>query len=948
MMRSPLVGRAAERAGLLDALARCRSGRGGLVLVSGDAGAGKSRLVAEVLDGWDGRVLRGAAAPGAGAYAPLPDVLRAVSDGVGEVPRYGEVEQSALFDAVRRAFRDSGRERPTVVVLEDLHWAGAAAVDLLPPLAEAMACEPLLLLGTYRGEELPRAHPVRRMRTALRRGGRFVEFALRPLTAGQTGELLAALLGGPPSPRLVAAVHGRAEGLPFYVEELTAALAETGGVRRGRDGGLDLVRDAELPVPESVLDAVLVRTAGLRQRCPAAVEFAAVLGVRVDLLALAALVEPQDADRLLDGGLLAEREQEPGWAEFRHALVRDALYRSIPWARRRRHHHLVAEHLAARGAPPEAVAEHWIAAHEHERARPLLLAAAERHCGVHAYRDAAALARRALALWPEGTDPEGRLTAQEHLAECAELCGQLEPAMSVWADVARIRRSRGELGRAASAHRRGANAAGLLGDCSRAVAERGSAADAYAAAGLRAEAAAERLTLADQLKSAARLTEGLDQAVAAAEDAEAADRTDLKARALAMQGSLRSALGDGARGVALARSGLELALSARLPEAAGEAYYELGEAFGYAADYAAAADAIDSAIELCRAHGVTELGRVCFTCLSPVVRLMGDWDRSLAICGEVLADAHTPDILRRVAEEESGLITVLRGDRRHARGPLRRSADFGRVNEVFGMEVGATWGLAMVAALDGDEDAALRTVSAMLERCRLKGEGHYALPALRWAATFLAERGDQDGTARCHRVLATAATHNSAPKVLSALAHANGELALAAGDPTRASAHFGRSLDLLRGISAPYERALSQLRRGTALAGEGDRDAAVAVVTSAYRTARRLGARPLIRGCAATLAGLGERIDERLGRLAARSLEPAGLTRRELEVLHLLADGRTNREIARELFVSTRTVDMHVRHVLDKLDCPSRAAAARRAVELGLTGVRQEPRKVRQ
>ncbi|GAA4893263.1 hypothetical protein GCM10023237_09300 [Streptomyces coeruleoprunus] len=759
--RSPLVGRAAERAGLLDALARCRAGEGGLVLVSGDAGSGKSRLVAEALADWNGAVLYGAAAPGAGAYAPLGDALRGapgdargaagdLSGAAADVPGGPAADPSAPLDTVARTLRDLARRRPAVVVLEDLHWAGAAAVELLPALAAALADEPLLLLGTYRGEELSRGHPVRHLRTALRRTGRLVEFALPPLTAEETGELLTGLLGKPPSPTLVSAVHRRAEGLPFYVEELTAALRETGGLR---DTGerLDLAGDSELPVPESVLDAVLVRTAGLRERHGEAVELAAVLGVRVDLPTLAELVAPPDVDRLLDSGLLTESHRDPGTAEFRHALVRDALYRSVPWGRRRRHHQVLAECLAARGAPPEAVAEHWIAAHEPGRARPLLLAAAERHCAVHAYRDAAALVRRALGVWPEDADPAGRLAALEHLADCAELCGERESAVAVWADVARLRQSTGDLAAAGTAYRRLANSAGLLGDWPRSADARESAADAYAAAGVRGEAAVERLALADQLKSAAWHSKALDQAVAAAEDAEAAARTDLRARALALQGSLLSALGDGPRGVEVARSGLALALAGEPPEATGEAYYELGEALAYAADYGAAADAIDSALELCRAHGVTELAQVCFTCVSPVVRLMGDWDRSLAICGEVLGDDATPQVLRMVAEEESGLITVLRGDRRRARAPLRRSAAFGRSHEIFGMEVGATWGLAMVADLDDDEATARRTVSAMLERCLLKEEWHYSLPGLRWAATYLAERRDGEGLAQCHR-----------------------------------------------------------------------------------------------------------------------------------------------------------------------------------------------------
>ncbi|WP_309117924.1 LuxR C-terminal-related transcriptional regulator [Saccharothrix sp.] len=907
--RSPLVGRDVPRAQLVDGLARGRGGEVGLVLVSGDAGVGKSRLVADVLAGWRGRVLRG-------AFTPLGEFVCAG-------PERAEVD--VLLGLVVR--------EPLVLVLEDLHWAGAATVEALPGVAAACAGGESVVVATYRREELPRNHPVRAMRAEARRGGGLVEIVLGPLTAVQTGELLAGCLAAPVSDALVAAVHERAEGLPFYVEELAGALVESGGLRE-RDGVLDLAADMASAVPDSVLDAVLTRTADLRRQCPEAVELAAVLGLRVDLPVLAELVDPDEVDRVLDAGLLTE--QGPGAAVFRHALVRDALYRAIPWARRRGHHRRVAERLAAGDRPPEVVAEHWAAAQEPDRARPLLLAAARRLCGAHAYRDAAGVVRRALSLWPPDVDPAARVDTVARLADCAELSGELESAANLWGEVARLRAAGGDGAAAGAAYRRLANVAELRGDVPAAVAAREAAADALAVAGLRGDCAAERLALAEQLKSAAHLSKALDHAEAAAEDAEAAGRTGVRAHALALQGAIRAALGEGRRGVALARSGLELALAGQLTEVAGEAYYELGEALEYAADYAAATDAYESALELSREHGFTALAQTCFVCMSPVVRLMGEWDRSLAICGEVLGDDRSSPLHRMVAQEESGLITVLRGDRRGVRAPLRQAVAFGRGNGVFGMEVGATWAIAALAVLDGDETAARHTVTGMLERCQDKEEWHYALPALRWSATYLAELGDRDGVARHHRLLATAATRNSTPKVLSALAHVGGELAVVEGDPVQAAAQFGQAVHLLRGVTAPFELALSRLRRGTALAAGGDRAPAVEAITDAYRIARRLGAKPLARQCAAELAAMGERVDRRLGRLAARSLTPAGLTRREQQVLGLLAEGRTNRQIAAELFLSTRTVDMHVRNLLTKLDCPSRGAAARRAVELGL------------
>ena len=262
MKRAPLVGRDRERTGLDAALASCREGTGGLVLIGGEAGVAKSRLVGEVLAGWDGNVLRSAATVGDGAYAPVTQVLRGVSDRFGDdaladharvllpelAVRWRGIDREDLVAALHRTLRDVARRRPTVVVLEDLHWASPATLDLVPALIETIEHESLLFLGTYRSDELPRGHPLRAMRAELRRRGLLTELTLGPLSVAETGELLAGLLGAMPSADLVAAVHGRAEGLPFFVEELSAALADTDGVV-SRQGPVELTRGAEVPQP---------------------------------------------------------------------------------------------------------------------------------------------------------------------------------------------------------------------------------------------------------------------------------------------------------------------------------------------------------------------------------------------------------------------------------------------------------------------------------------------------------------------------------------------------------------------------------------------------------------------------------------------------------------------------------------------------------------------------
>jgi DNA-binding NarL/FixJ family response regulator len=158
------------------------------------------------------------------------------------------------------------------------------------------------------------------------------------------------------------------------------------------------------------------------------------------------------------------------------------------------------------------------------------------------------------------------------------------------------------------------------------------------------------------------------------------------------------------------------------------------------------------------------------------------------------------------------------------------------------------------------------------------------------------------------------------------------------GSPEQAVGHFTRALVLLEGIDVPFDRVESQRRAAAALAALGRREEAVEQLIAAHRTARRLGAKPTVERITKSLSALGEQAERRLGPRALGKAINANLTRREIEVVRLVATGHTSREIARELFLSPRTVESHVASILLKLDCRSRADAARRASELGLLG----------
>jgi DNA-binding CsgD family transcriptional regulator len=951
-----LIGRERERVELDRALAAAASGRGGLLLLAGEAGVGKTSLAEEAVRESGLRLLYGEAGPEAALpYGPVSAVLRSylrsTAGGSGELladgaldphlalllPQLGPApdagDRVTLFEVLRAAFAMIARNVPTVLFFDDLQWADQATLEILPPLAGALAGEPLLILGAYRNDEIPRGHPLRRMRTELRRLRRLHEVTVEPLDRAATAALAARVVGGDPGARLADVLYDRTQGIPFFVEELATALVDGDRVRRG-PAGIDLVGEDEAPLPDTVRDAVLLRAGVLSEPARRALDIAAVAGLTVTLDAFRELAGSTDGieEAIEHGFMIASGD---GQAAFRHALTREALYGDISAGRRRELHRRMAEHLAARTAAAGLVAEHWLGAREPDRARESLVAAAEESTRVHAYRDAAGMLRRALELWP-AAEEETRLAVLGRLAECAAVSGELAEAARSWRDAAEGYRLRSDLRRAAEAERRLAVIYDMQGAWERALATRQDAADAFAACGLAGDAAAERLAAAAQLQVAGSFSVALELTATALAEAEQAGQTGMQARALGLEGLIRARQGHPEAGIARARAGLTLALDHNLVGPAVEIYQQLGLALEHGGDYEGARQTFASAISYCEQQGEPAGMHVCVACMAGLRFFTGELDDAIRISRQVLSSGQAPPAARATAATVAGAAYAMRGASRNARLLLAEGAALARQHRRFGPEIVSAWGLAQLYALEGAHEAATEQCHFVLSRWQQSEDLHYVISPLRWAATYFATRGAGADVRACAQVLATISAQTGHTGARSALAHALGEVALQDGDARLAADQFDQALVLLHELEQPFERAFTQWRAGVALAAAGEYEPAVERLTAAYRRAQKLGARPLADEAAQGLAALGDESTRRLGKRAAQQLRHGGLSQREVEVLRLIAVGRTNREIAQELFLSPRTVDMHVRNLLAKLGCRSRAEAAHKASSLNV------------
>ncbi|HEX5503827.1 MAG TPA: AAA family ATPase, partial [Thermomicrobiales bacterium] len=406
-----LAGRDRELGVLRARLAATLVGRGSLVLIGGEAGIGKTALgeaaLAEAI-GQGALVLVGrcydlSETP---PYGPWVEAFARALGGDGPPPPdftgSAATSQAALVAAARDYLAALAARRPLVLLLDDLHWADPASLDLLRVLARGLAAMPLLLLATYRSDELTRRHPLYALLPTLVREARAERLDLRPLDAVGLRALAAARYALSPadSARLADYLGERSEGNPFFAGELLRALAEDGALRRAA-GGWALGDLAGAGVPALLRQVIDARVDRLGEESRALLAVAAVIGQAVPFDLWRAVAGAGEdalaaaAERALEARLLLDVAGEP---RFAHALVREALYAGTLAPRRRALHRRAGEALAAGPAPdPDAVAHHFRQAGD-ARAAEWLVRAGERAQAAYAYLTAAERYEAALAL----------------------------------------------------------------------------------------------------------------------------------------------------------------------------------------------------------------------------------------------------------------------------------------------------------------------------------------------------------------------------------------------------------------------------------------------------------------------------------------------------------------------------------------------------------------------
>jgi DNA-binding CsgD family transcriptional regulator/tetratricopeptide (TPR) repeat protein len=1000
------IGRRPELGSLTDAVMRGTGGDAVVALVGGDAGIGKSRLVAEVAGTSRGRgwlVLEGGCVSlgnGEGLpFAPIVEALRRLpviiaAGQAGSIRELDELRSSAtgdlgrllpelgpaatsepdafdrpawiqarIFEGLLTLLGSLSERIPVVLVVEDLHWADSSTRDVLSFLARNARTERLAVVGTYRTDELNRRHPLRPWLSEMERLPRVVRIEVGRFGRSELDAQIAAILGHRPSTDLLDAIERRAEGNPFFVEELLASGAGTPADR----------------LPPTLRDVLMTRVTALSEDAQWILGVAAVAGrtVEADLLAEVGGAAETDIEGPLKEAVAAQiltidPQSRPDAYRFRHALLAEAVYEDLLPSERRRLHAAYAAALDARPVAPGAegashlatLAHHATAAHEPVRALRAWVRAARAAGATHAFGEASRAYERAIDLW-DAVPADDRPTDTDAAAlyHDGALAAMVSGSNDRAVDLARAAVERldpaDQLDRWADANERLARAMWISGgtdeglsrlEATAAILEREGHSPVRAR--IMAAIAGSHMLRGDHLQA-------IGAADAAIEEARATGARLSEAHALNTLGTSTALLGDCEKGLPILRDAFELTRELNDVDDRGRSFANLSSTLLICGEGEESLRVSMDGVAWARGVGAANgYGRFLAGNAVDAAIEVGRWDEAAAIADDLLSgDA--------VGVNRLGMITVLGlfHTRRGEMAEAERLLEEGRATLAPLHEAQFTGqvyvGLVELGLTTGRVDQAAAWAAEGIDKIGRTGDRYYLMDVVTIAARAEADRAEIACAARDSATAgsAAAAARRYRDMLESWLTEAPGQsmyggqlvaaVSLSASEVRRAEGAADTDawrravadVDRL-GMAWPMAYARYRLAEALLMARTPRREIAD-VLGDSLTKATELGAAPLI-GWIEALA--------RRSRVAITTATTAdepeaadsatvvdrGLTAREREVLALLVKGHTNRRIAEELFISESTAGVHVSNILGKLGVGSRTEAATVAARLGL------------
>jgi DNA-binding CsgD family transcriptional regulator len=443
------------------------------------------------------------------------------------------------------------------------------------------------------------------------------------------------------------------------------------------------------------------------------------------------------------------------------------------------------------------------------------------------------------------------------------------------------------------------------------------------------------MDLAEYFFKELQLSEALVLVDASIANAEKANRKDVYARCLSLKGYLIAHQGKSREGFEMANNAVNIALEKNDTLATAEAYRRLAGTLEYASSFHDSLKAYYVAFRFCSTNQFDYHETQCLSCMAWVLLRVGDWRKCFETCRNVLEHPGSMDISKCTANTILAVLRAYRGEFKTAKKNLNEAfvlAD--KVSSVLHRLV-ITWPASIIHILEGNNSKAYQGFCEMIETWAGSDDLHDAIPGFCDAVSFFATHNYLTELNKCIHALSSIANETRNPEAFGILSFAIGASLELKKQSAQATEHFEKAIEYLEPVQIPLQMAIVKYHLGLSYLNLNQLENAHASFQSGYQAFKNLGIRYWCSLIDQQFQKTANK-DERVQKAVSPSHLSANLTERQLEILGHLTTGLSNKEIAAKTYLSTRTVDMHVRNIYDRLNCRTRAEATKIAIDSGL------------
>ena len=648
--------------------------------------------------------------------------------------------------------------------------------------------------------------------------------------------------------------------------------------------------------------------------------FLCLLKEKINLPDLADLVSSHETIDELIRLPVTESDQEVVWID--HQDTKQLLLQ-FKWSEKVKAAEKLANYLDYKYAGSEHVGDLWLIAGKKEKALKHFLSAMNECRENQTYSENIRVCEKILKI--KNLVPETELEVLHTLLLCQECCGELSKVIQTRINILEhplIRETQEDY---AAMMRALAIDYSKKGEWNQYKKFREGAAHLYQQLGNHEESSVDYIALSIRFSDELNLSKALEYAESAVIEAKVAGISETLPRAMAVKGYIIAMSGEYKAGQKLAKKALQFALKHSMLETAAFVYRKLAGTYEYASDFDQAKIIYDEAILFCKTEEMDEQIQMCYSCLSWIFLRLGEWKKAIELCTELVKSNLVNNTSKSTANCVVAIIKSLQGDIRTAEKHTREGIFLSQKEYFLFMYHLLHLPMAKINELKGNQEGAREWYCKIVDEWSLTREKHDVLFSMMEAALYFYEQNDANYLKKILEILAFISKDTGNTEALGCMAYVLGFDALVKKEFNSAHIHLNNALKYLSPLNIPYQVILVEYMIGISYLEDDQKDKGEQILWDMIPKAKTMGLKPLLK-----------KISNALTRDQPQSLGYETLTSRQSDVLQLMAEGLSNKEIAARLHLSTRTVDMHIRYIFEKFHCHTRFEAIVIAKENGM------------